>query len=158
MGKNEIEKTVKDLASPIAESLGLRLWDVRFDKEGRDHFLRIYVDKDGGVSLDDCVAMSEALDAPLDDADPIDVSYSLQVSSPGLERRLTRPEHYEWAKGRPVLVKIRGSADIEGGVYSFRFKGYDRDNVYFTAPDGEFAVDRPSVIWIKADDFDLKDE
>lgn len=73
---------VWDIARPIAEKLGLELWDVRFEKEGADWFLRVFIDKDGGVSIDDCVDMSHALDKPLDDADPIEQSYCLEVCSP----------------------------------------------------------------------------
>lgn len=74
--------TVWNIAQPIAESLGLELWDVRFEKEGADWFLRVFIDKDGGVSIDDCVDMSHALDKPLDEADPIEQSYCLEVCSP----------------------------------------------------------------------------
>ena len=65
---------VTAIAEPIAEQLGLRLWDVRFVKEGASWYLRIFIDKEGGVGIDDCVAMSHALDKPLDEADPIRVS------------------------------------------------------------------------------------
>ena len=98
--------TVWDIAQPIAESLGLELWDVRFEKEGADWFLRVFIDKDGGVSIDDCVDMSHALDKPLDDADPIEQSYCLEVCSPGLERNLKRDSHFEKCIGKPIQVKL----------------------------------------------------
>ena len=83
--------TVWNIAQPLAEELGLILWDVRFQKEGAEWYLRIFIDKqDGGIGIEDCVNMSHALDEPLDEADPIDRSYSLQVSSPGIERELTK--------------------------------------------------------------------
>ena len=94
MAKKEKGNTVAavwQIAQPIAESLGLELWDVRFVKEGADWFLRIFIDKEDGVSIDDCEAMSRAIDKPLDDADPISQSYCLEVSSPGVERELVRP-------------------------------------------------------------------
>ena len=72
---------VTAIAEPIAQQLGLMLWDVRFVKEGANWYLRIFIDKEGGVGIDDCVAMSHALDKPLEDADPIDRSYCLEVSS-----------------------------------------------------------------------------
>ena len=70
---------VRQLAGPIAESLGYLLWDVRFVKEGADWFLRIYIDKPGGIGIDDCVAMSRAVNDPLDALDPIDREYCLEV-------------------------------------------------------------------------------
>ena len=86
---------VWDIAAPIAEQLGLDIWDIRFVKEGADWFLRIFIDKDGGVTIEDCENMSRAMDAPLDEADPIPQSYCLEVSSPGVERELTRDSHFE---------------------------------------------------------------
>ena len=83
------------LAEPLAQQLGLTLWDIRFVKEGASWYLRVFVEKEGGVSVDDCVAMSHALDGPLDETDPIEQNYYLEVSSPGLERELTRDEHFQ---------------------------------------------------------------
>ena len=97
---------VRQLAGPIAESLGYLLWDVRFVKEGADWFLRIYIDKPGGIGIDDCVAMSRAVNDPLDALDPIDREYCLEVCSPGLGRELTRPEHFAAFLGAPVLARL----------------------------------------------------
>ena len=95
------------LAEPVAEELEFLLWDVRFVKEGATWYLRIYIDKENGdVSIDDCVAMSHRMDKILDEADPIAESYCLEVCSPGVERELTRPEHFESYKGWPVTVKL----------------------------------------------------
>lgn len=94
------------LAEPLAQRLGLRIWDVRFVKEGADWYLRVFIDREGGVSIDDCVDLSRLLSPALDEADPIDRSYCLEVSSPGVERELTRPEHFEAYMGRPVTVRL----------------------------------------------------
>ena len=101
------------LAQPLAEQLGLRLWDVRFVKEGADWYLRVFIDKDGGVTLDDCVRMTRLLDPALDEADPIEQSYCLEVSSPGIERELTRPEHFAFCLGQPVTVRLFEPRDGE---------------------------------------------
>ena len=85
-GKGNVVSRVQALCAPIAADLGLSLWDVRFVKEGTQHYLRVFIDKDGGVSMDDCVAMSRALQEPLDQEDPIKEAYTLEVSSPGIER------------------------------------------------------------------------
>ena len=99
-------KTVWEIAEPIAQSLGLEIWDIRFEKEGADWFLRIFIDKADGVSIDDCVEMSHAIDKPLDEADPIEQSYCLEVSSPGLERDLKRDAHFEKSIGDKIMVKL----------------------------------------------------
>jgi ribosome maturation factor RimP len=104
--KGNTVETVWKLAQPIAESLGLKLWDVRFVKEGATWILRIFIDKDGGVNIDDCVDMTHAIDKPLDEADPIDQAYCLEVSSPGIERELTRPEHFEQMTGEAVVLHL----------------------------------------------------
>ena len=108
----KITEQVTGFARPVVESLGCRLWDVEYVREGADWFLRIYIDKDGGVDITDCEAISRALDPILDEADPIDQSYYLEVGSPGLGRKLTRPEHYEQLKGQKIRAKlIRPNAD-----------------------------------------------
>ena len=103
-------KTVEALARPVVEGMGLRLWDVRFEKEGPDWFLRILIA---------CEAVSRAIDPLLDEADPIEQSYYLEVGSPGLGRRLTCPEHYEALKGQKCAAHLirpdeAGRRDIEG--------------------------------------------
>ena len=81
--------------------------DVRFLKEGAGWYLRVFIDReDGDVSIDDCVALSRRLDTLLDEADPISQSYCLEVSSPGMERELTRPEHFALCEGWPVVVRL----------------------------------------------------
>lgn len=104
-GGNTVE-AVRRLAEPIAAGLGLQVWDVRFLKEGADWFLRIYIDKSGGISIEDCEAMSRAIDGPLDQLDPIEQSYCLEVSSPGLNRELVRDEHFAAFLGSPVRVRL----------------------------------------------------
>ncbi len=96
---------VEALVRPTVEGMGLRLWDVVFEKEGPDWYLRVLIDKDGTMDTDTCAEVSHALDPILDEADPIDQSYYLEVGSPGLGRKLTRPEHYEALKGEKIGVK-----------------------------------------------------
>lgn len=122
--KESVVSTVEKLVSPIAGELGLELWDIEFVKEGSSYFLRIFIDKEGGVSIDDCEAMSRAIDKPLDDADPIEQSYCLEVSSPGIERTLTRDKHFEKYLGKKVKAHLirpdgEGRRDIEGTLESF---------------------------------------
>ena len=105
-------KVVEALVRPVVEEMNLRLWDVRFEKEGPDWFLRVLIDRDEPLDTDTCEAVSRAIDPLLDEADPIEQSYYLEVGSPGLGRRLTRPEHYEQLKGQKIRAKlIRPNAD-----------------------------------------------
>ena len=94
------------LAKPIADELGLTIWDVRFEKEGAMWVLLVVIDKEGGVSIDDCEAMSRPLDKKLDEMDPIEQSYCLEVSSAGIERELTKDWHFEACKGEKVVVRL----------------------------------------------------
>lgn len=110
---------VRALAAPLAAELGLTLWDVTFTKEGADWYLRIFIDKPGGVSIDDCVDMTHAVNPVLDSEDPIPQEYTLEVSSPGTNRKLTRPEHFEAFLEAPVHVKLirpleNGVRELEG--------------------------------------------
>ncbi len=102
---NRITETVTALAAPVAEELGLKIWDVEFVKEGGEKYLRVYIDKESGVGIDDCEAFSRAFDKVLDEADPIDESYIFEVSSAGLERKLYRPSDFEAYMGSAVTLK-----------------------------------------------------
>ncbi len=108
---NKITETISGLATPIAEKLGLEIWDVDFVKEGGERYLRVYIDREGGVSINDCEAFSRAFDKILDEADPIEESYIFEVSSAGLERRLYRPSDFERYMGSPVTLKTFSPKD-----------------------------------------------
>ena len=144
---------VWEIAEPIAKDLGLTLWDVRFEKEGANWYLRVFIDKDGGVSIDDCVDMSHALDKPLDDADPIEQSYCLEVSSPGIERDLKRDSHFEKCMGMKIKIKL--IRPLEGKrEFSGILGGYENGAVQLILEDGSgFVVNKKETSYIKLDDF-----
>ena len=108
MKKNggNVVNTVRALAQPVAERLGYVLWDVEYVKEGADMFLRITIDSPDGITIDDCEAMHRAIDPLLDEADPIEESYHLEVSSPGLERELHTDEHLRACEGWNVEARL----------------------------------------------------
>lgn len=108
--KSTIEKAY-DLAKPLAESLGVSIWDVVFEKEGASWYLRIFIDKDEGINIDDCEAFSRPFNKILDEKDFIDQSYIFEVGSPGVARELKRPEHFEKYIGSPVRVRLIRAAD-----------------------------------------------
>ena len=97
---------VWELCEPIVTELGLRLWDVRYVKEGAQWYLRVFIDKDGGVDINDCEAISRAVDPILDEKDPIQGSYHFEVCSAGLERALKRPADFERFLGSAITVKL----------------------------------------------------
>ena len=102
---------VEGIARPVVEQLGYRLWDVRYEKEGPDYFLRVLIDKDGLMDTTDCEKVSRALDPLIDEADPIEGSYYFEVGSPGLGRRLARPEHFAAMRGQKVLLRLYRPAE-----------------------------------------------
>ena len=102
----KVTELVASFAKPVVEEKGCRLWDVEYVREGSDYFLRIFIDKDGGVDINDCEAISRAVDPILDENDPIPGSYHFEVCSAGLERALKRPSDFERSLGSPVTVKL----------------------------------------------------
>lgn len=145
---------VREIVEPFARQLGLSIWDVRFLKEGTSWYLRIFIDKDGGVSVDDCADLTRLINKPLDEADPIDQSYFLEVSSPGLERELVKEEHFISSVGKKVMVRTIRPVD---GVRDFSgvLAGYDAGLVSVSLTDGStFSIDKKETSFIKLDDFD----
>ena len=102
----KITQTVAELARPIVEARGCSLWDVEYVREGADYILRVAIDKEGGVDIDDCEAVSRAMDPILDEKDPIPGSYHFEVCSAGLERALKRPGDFERFLGSAITVKL----------------------------------------------------
>ena len=102
----KVTEAVAALALPAVEAAGCTLWDVEYVKEAGVWFLRLYIDKEGGVSIDDCEAVSRPVSDLLDEADPIEGSYTFEVSSAGADRALKKPEHFEKFRGEEVEVKL----------------------------------------------------
>ncbi len=108
---SKVTDKVAELVTPFVMERGLLLWDVRFEKEGPNHFLRILIDGERAVDIDDCEAVSRAIDPILDELDLISQAYYLEVSSAGLGRRLYNPEHYEKMAGHEVTVALYTAID-----------------------------------------------
>lgn len=122
------QEVVFGIVEPIADELGIILWDVTFKKEGSDWYLRIFIDKEEGISLDDCVDMTNAINPVLDKEDPIKQEYMLEVSSPGLNRKLTKEEHFERYVDEMVRVKLirpmeNGQKILDGVLLSYDGNG-----------------------------------
>ncbi len=126
-GSNTVDK-VFDLAKPLADELGLILWDVRFEKEGANWYLRVFIDKEDGIDIEDCEAISRPLNKILDETDPISQSYIFEVCSPGIGRELKRPEHFERFMGEEIRIRlIRAIDNIK--EYIGVLKEYTKDKI-----------------------------
>ena len=102
----KVTELVEKLAKPVVEENGCQLWDVEYVREGSEYFLRLYLDKEGGVDINDCERISRAMDPILDEKDPIPTSYHFEVCSAGLERALKRPSDFERFMGSTITVKL----------------------------------------------------
>lgn len=148
-------RTVWEIVEPIANELGLSIWDVRFLKEGASWYLRIFIDKEGGVCIDDCVDLTHAINGPLDEADPIEQAYFLEVSSPGVERDLVRDEHFAAFIGADIKVKLIRPVDGKREFFGI-LESFEDGNVTMKLENEEsFTFNKKEASWIKLDDFDM---
>lgn len=148
---------VWELCEPIVKECGLSLWDVRYVKEGADWYLRIFIDKPEGVDILDCEKVSRAVDKPLDELDPIENSYCLEVCSPGIERELVRDEHFEQFIGADIKVKMLRPIEGIGREFAGVLKAYDNGAVTISdhSEENELTISTKDAVWIKLDDFDI---
>ena len=135
----KVTDAVAALARPIVAQAGCTLWDVEYVKEAGEWFLRVYIDREGGVDLDCCEAVSRALSDALDEADPIQGSYTFEVSSAGLDRALKKPEHFALCLGRKVDVKlyrpVDGSRERTGELTGYEDGAVSVDGIRFDKKD-----------------------
>lgn len=144
----KITEQVWQFAEPLVQAQGCSLWDVEYVREGGEWFLRLYIDKDGGVDIDDCEAVSRTVDPVLDEKDPIPESYRFEVCSAGLERVLKRPSDFERFLGEPVLVKLYRPKD---GRKEFPgvLKGYKDGDVTISAGGQEITFEKAEVALVR---------
>ena len=144
---------VYELIKDAVEAEGVRLWDVRFLKEGASWYLRVFIDKPEGISIDDCTNVSHAIDPIIDEADPIDVSYYLEACSPGIERELTRSRHYEESLGKQVRLKLYraydGKKEITGTL-----EDVTEENVTLVTEGNALTVERKNISKANLSDFE----
>ncbi len=110
---SKVTGIVEEMVNPILEDLSLELVDIEYVKEGPNYFLRVFIDKDNGVDIDECAAVSEKLSEKLDEVDPIPENYFLEVSSPGAERPLKKEKDFQRAIGKNVHIKTYEPIDNE---------------------------------------------
>lgn len=146
-----IAQTVENLIIKTIEDMGLILWDVEFKKEGIDWNLTIFIDKEHSVTLNDCENVSRAVDPILDENDPIEQSYYLQVFSPGLGRKLTKPAHFEKYLGMNIFVKTIRPIENEREFFG-TLESFDKQNITVNTNQGILTFVIKETAYIKVDD------
>ena len=144
----KVTELVESFAKPIVEANGCSLWDVEYVREGSERFLRLYIEKEGGVDITDCENISRAVDPVLDEKDPIAESYHFEVCSAGLERALKRPGDFERFMGSPVMVKLyrhhNGMKEIPGVL-----RGYEDGRVTVEAGKENITFEKSQVALVR---------
>ena len=144
----KVTDAVAALALPVVERAGCTLWDVEYIKEAGSWFLRVYIDKEGGVSIDDCEAVSRPLSDLLDEHDPIEGSYTFEVSSAGADRALKKPEHFEQFQGSEVEVRLyrprEGRKEFVGVL-----KSYEDGDVTLTVNGAETRFTKQEIALVR---------
>ena len=144
----DYETKTEALLQPILERLHFDLWDVEYVKEGADYYLRAYIDKEGGITIDDCVDVSRELSDLLDAQDFIEDAYILEVSSPGLGRKLKKDKEFERSIGKSVDLKTNKPVD---GAKEFTgiLKAFDANTVTIEIDGSEQSFERKELANIK---------
>ena len=144
----KVTELVASFAEPIVKQHGCELWDVEYVREGSEYFLRLYLDKEGGVDINDCEAISRAVDPILDEKDPIQGSYHFEVCSAGLERALKRPADFARFMDSPITVKLyrprNGLKEIPGIL-----RGYEDGRVTVEAGKETITFEKSEVALVR---------
>ena len=144
----KITDIVAEFAKPIVEENGCSLWDVEYVREGSERYLRLYIDKAGGVDIDDCEKIHRAVDPVLDEKDPISESYHFEVCSAGLERALKRPSDFAQFMDSPILVKLyrprNGLKEIPGIL-----RGYEEGRITVEAGKETLTFEKSEVALVR---------
>ncbi len=144
----KVTQIAQELAAPIAAAEGCEIWDVEYVKEAGSWFLRVYLDRPEGVTIDHCEAVSRALSDKLDELDPIEGSYVLEVSSPGADRALKKPEHFARFQGEMVEVRLyrprNGAKTVVG-----RLEGYDDGDVTLSTPQETLTLEKKEIAQVR---------
>ncbi len=146
--KLKVTEQVAQFAKPIVEANGCSLWDIEYVREGSQRFLRLYIDKEGGIGIDDCEAIAREVNPILDEKDPIPESYCFEVCSAGLERALKRPSDFEAFMNSPVLVKLyrprNGLKEIPGIL-----RGYEDGRITVEAGKENIIFEKSEVALVR---------
>lgn len=148
MAQENIEAKVEKKLKPIIENLGYSLYDVLYEKEGKDYYLRIIIDKQGTIDIKDCEIVNDAINDVLDEEDYIKKQYYLEVSSPGLERVLRKKEHFLKQIGNEIMVKLFKPIDKEKELKGI-LKEYNDNELILTQENKEIRIDIKNIALAK---------
>ena len=143
-----IEERVENLILSEVEKLGYELYDVQYTKEGKDYYLRIFIDKENGIDLNDCEKVSEIINPILDSADYIKEMYFLEVSSPGIERVLRKDKHLEQSIEKEIEIKLFKPMEKQKELTGVLNK-YDEENIYIQLLEEEIQIERKNISLMK---------
>lgn len=143
-----IEERVESLVAKPISDLGYELYDVEYAKEGKDYYLRVFIDKPEGIDLNDCEKVNNAINDLLDEADYIKDQYFLEVSSPGIERKLRKEKHFEENIGKVIEVKLFKPMNKAKSVAGI-LKAYDKETFTVEVNGKEISVDRQNIATVK---------
>ncbi len=145
---SKITEKVAELARPVVEEEGCTLWDVEYVREAGTWFLRVFIDKEGGLGIDDCERISRRLDPMLDEADPIPDSYVFEVGSAGAERELRRPEDFRQFMGSEVEVRLY--QPLEGSkAFVGQLKDYSSGDVTITSGSRDMCFEKAKIALVR---------
>ena len=146
----KIEEKIEELETKPITDLGYRVYDVMYVKEGKDNFLRIFIDNDKGISLDDCEKVNDAITDMLDEADLIKDQYFLEISSPGVERNIRKDKHFEESIGKEVNIKLFKPLENKEKEITGILKDFDKETVKIeTDKNEEITIPRNNISSIK---------
>lgn len=144
-----IEEKVEKLIQPIIEKIGYDLYDVEYAKEGKNYFLRIFIDNEKGIDLNDCEKVNDAITDILDEENYIKEQYFLEVSSPGIERVLRKDKHLEQNIGEQINIKLFKKDENGKKEYIGKLTKYDDSNIFIEQDENEVKIERKNISQIK---------
>ena len=144
-----IEEKVTNLVEPIIEKIGYELYDVEYAKEGKNYFLRIFIDSEKGIDLNDCEKVNDAITDILDTENYIKDQYFLEISSPGIERVLRKDEHLEKNIGEEIEISLFKKDENGNKNYIGILKSFDKENVVVSENEKEISIPRKTIAQIK---------
>ena len=144
-----IEEKVEKLVEPIIEKIGYELYDVEYAKEGKNYFLRIFIDNEKGIDLNDCEKVNDAITDILDEENYIKEQYFLEVSSPGVERVLRKDKHLEQNIGEQINIKLFKKDENGKKEYLGKLKEFDDFKIVIEQDENEIQIERKNISQIK---------
>ncbi len=145
-----IEEKVEELVTKPINDLGYNVYDVTYTKEGKDNYLRIFIDSENGISLDDCEKVNNAITDMLDEANYVKDQYFLEISSPGIERHIRKEKHLKESIGKEINIKLFKAIEKQKEVTGI-LKSFDEANIIIETETQELSIERKNISLMKLD-------